>query len=71
VQLLSGVIIGLGLSAQFFEAIAQPAGAAVLVTLTQMVVWVLAGYVLVRLFRFDLRTATFASAPAAWVSCSR
>ena len=63
VQVLSGVIIGLGLSAEFFEALAQLAGAAVLVNLTQMVVWVLAGYVLVWVFGFDRRTATFASAP--------
>jgi uncharacterized protein len=63
VQVLSGVIIGLGLSAQFFEAITQLAGAAVLVNLTQMVVWILAGYLLVWLFGFDPRTGTFASAP--------
>lgn len=63
VQVLSGMIIGLGLSAQFFEALAQLGGAALLVNLTQMVVWVLAWYVLVRLFRFDPSTATFASAP--------
>ncbi|HJQ29497.1 MAG TPA: AbrB family transcriptional regulator, partial [Rubrobacter sp.] len=59
VQVLSGMIIGLGLSAQFFEALAQLGGAAMLVNLTQMVVWVLAWYVLVRLFRFDPGTATF------------
>jgi uncharacterized membrane protein AbrB (regulator of aidB expression) len=63
VQVLSGVIIGLGLSAQFFEALTQLAGAAVLVNLTQMVVWILAGYLLVWLFGFDSRTGTFASAP--------
>jgi uncharacterized protein len=63
VQVLSGVIIGLGLSSQFFEALTQLAGAAVLVNLTQMVVWILAWYLLVWLFGFDSRTATFASAP--------
>jgi uncharacterized protein len=63
VQVLSGGIIGLGLSLQFFEALVQLAGAAVLVNVTQMVVWVLAWYLLVRLFGFDPRTATFASAP--------
>ncbi len=62
VQVLGGVIIGLGPSAQFFEVLAQLAGA-VIVNLAQMVVWVLAGYLLVWLFRFDTRTATFASAP--------
>jgi uncharacterized protein len=63
VQALSGVIIGLGLSAEFFETLAQLAGAAVLINLTQMVVWVLAWYMLVWLFGFDPSTATFASAP--------
>jgi uncharacterized protein len=63
VQVLSGMIIGLGLSTRFFEALAQLAGAAVLVNLTQMAVWILAGYLLIRLFGFDSRTATFASAP--------
>lgn len=62
VQVLSGTIIGLGLSAKFFGALAQLAGAAGLVNLPQMAVWVLAGYLLPRLFRFDARTATFASA---------
>ena len=60
-QVLSGVIIGL--SAKFFEALVQLAGAGVLVNLTQMVVWILAGYLPVWLFGFDPRTATFASAP--------
>jgi uncharacterized protein len=63
VQALSGVIIGLGLSAEFFETLSQLAGAAVLINLTQMVVWVLAWYMLVWLFGFDPSTATFASAP--------
>ena len=63
VQGLSGVLIGLGFSAQFFEALAQLAGAAVLVNVTQMVVWIVAGYLLVWLFGFDPQTATFASAP--------
>ena len=63
VQVLSGVIIGLGLSAQFFEALAQLAGAAVLMNVTQMLVWIAAWYLLARLFGFDPLTATFASAP--------
>lgn len=63
VQVLSGVIIGLGLSAQFFEALAQIARVAILVNLTQMAVWIVAWYLLVWLFGFGTRTATFASAP--------
>lgn len=63
VQVLSGGIIGLGLSARFFETLAQLAGAAALVNLVQMLVWALAGYLLVKVFGFGSRTATFASAP--------
>lgn len=63
VQILSGGIIGLGLSARFFETLAQLAGASVVVNLVQMLVWVVAGYMLVRVFGFDPRTASFASAP--------
>ncbi len=63
VQTLSGGIIGLGFSARFFETLAQLAGATVVVNLVQMLVWLVAGYVLVRIFGFDPRTASFASAP--------
>jgi len=63
VQVLSGGIIGLGLSARFFETLAQLAGATVVVNLVQMLIWVVAGYLLVRVFGFDPRTASFASAP--------
>ena len=63
VQVLSGGIIGLGLSARFFETLAQLAGATALVNAVQMLVWLVAGYLLVRVFGFDPRTASFASAP--------
>ncbi len=63
VQVLSGGIIGLGLSARFFETLAQLAGATVVVNTVQMLVWLVAGYLLVRVFGFDPRTASFASAP--------
>jgi membrane AbrB-like protein len=63
VQVLSGGIIGLGLSAEFFETLANLAAAAAMINAVQMLVWVVAGYLLVRVFGFGSRTATFASAP--------
>lgn len=63
VQVLSGGIIGLGLSARFFETLVQLAGATAIVNTVQMLVWLVAGYLLVRVFGFDPRTASFASAP--------
>ena len=63
VQGLSGGIIGLGLSARFFETLVQLADATAVVNLVQMLVWLVAGYLLVRVFGFDPRTASFASAP--------
>jgi uncharacterized protein len=63
VQVFGGGVIGLGFSAEFFETLAQLAGAAVIVNSIQMLIWVVAGYLLVRAFRFDVRTATFAAAP--------
>ena len=63
VQVLSGGIIGLGLSARFFETLAQLAGATAVVNTVQMLVWLVAGYLLVRVFGFDPRTASFAAAP--------
>ncbi len=63
VQVYGGAVIGLGLSAEFFQTLAQLAGAAVVINSIQMLVWALAGYLLVRMFRFDPRTAAFAAAP--------
>ena len=65
VQVLSGGIIGLGLSARFFETLAQLAGATAVINAVQMLVWAVSFFLLVRIFRFDPRTATFASAPGA------
>ena len=65
VQVLSGGIIGLGLSARFFETLAQLAGATAVINLVQMLAWAAAFYGLVRVFGFDARTATFAAAPGA------
>jgi membrane AbrB-like protein len=63
VQGLSGGIIDLDLSPRFFETLVQLAGATAVVNFVQMLVWLVAGYLLVRVFGFDPRTASFASAP--------
>lgn len=63
VQAFGGGVIGLGLSPEFFGTLARLAGVTLLVNSTQMAVWAFAAYMLVRLFRFDARTATFAAAP--------
>lgn len=63
VQGAGGGIIGLGLSAEFFDTLARLAGVAVVVNATQMLVWAAAVGILVRVFRFDPETATFAAAP--------
>ena len=63
VQAAGGGIIGLGLSAEFFETLLQLAGVALIVNATQMLAWAAAAFLLVRLFRFDPTTATFAAAP--------
>jgi len=56
-------IIGLSLSAEFFGTLLQLAGVAVIVNATQMLAWALAAFLLVKIFRFDPTTATFAAAP--------
>ena len=63
VQDSGGGIIGLGLSAEFFETLLQLAGAAAIVNATQMLAWAVAASLLVKIFRFDPTTATFAAAP--------
>jgi membrane AbrB-like protein len=63
VQGIAGALIGLGLSAEFFETLLQLAGAALLINAIQMSVWFAAYYLLVEVVGYDLQTATFASAP--------
>lgn len=63
VQGSAGCIVGLGLSAEFFETLVQLAGVALVVNATQMLAWAAAGYLLLNVFRLDPTTATFASAP--------
>lgn len=63
VQASGGGIIGLGLSAEFFRTLLQLAGTAAIVNATQMLAWAAAGLLLVKVFRLDPTTATFAAAP--------
>lgn len=63
VQALSGGVIGLGVSGELLDALSSLVGATVIVTLTQMLVWVAACYLLEWLARYDVETAIFASAP--------
>jgi membrane AbrB-like protein len=63
VQALSGGVIGLGVSGELLGALSSLVGATVIVTLTQMLVWVAACYLLEWLARYDVETAIFASAP--------
>lgn len=63
VQTSGGGIIGLGLSAEFFETLLQLAGVAAIVNATQMLAWAAAAFLLTKIFRFDPTTATFAAAP--------
>ncbi|CAA9393354.1 MAG: hypothetical protein AVDCRST_MAG22-751 [uncultured Rubrobacteraceae bacterium] len=63
VQAAGGGIIGLGLSAEFFRTLLQLAGVAAIVNATQMLAWAVAAFLLVKTFRFDPTTATFAAAP--------
>lgn len=63
VQASGGGIIGLGLSAEFFGTLLQLAGVSAIVNATQMLAWAAAAFLLVKIFRFDPTTATFAAAP--------
>ena len=63
VQALSGGVIGLGVSGDLLGTLSSLVGATVIVTLTQMLVWVVACYLLGWLARYNAETAIFASAP--------
>lgn len=65
VQALSGVVIGLGVSGDFFGELVRLAGTAALIISTQMVLWLVMSWLLVRFFRYDLPTATLAPSPGA------
>jgi uncharacterized protein len=63
VQALGGGVIGLGVSSDFLGELVRHAGAWALILSTQMLLWLALGWLLVRLFRYDLSTATLASTP--------
>lgn len=63
VQLLGGIVIGLGLSAEFFEQLLNLAGAGFILISAQLLLWVAASWGLARLFGYDSLTALFAAAP--------
>ena len=65
VQAISGVVIGLGVSGDFLSQILQLAGAGALIISTQMVLWFVMSWLLVRFFDYDLPTATLAPSPGA------
>jgi len=65
VQAISGVVIGLGVSGNFLGQILQVAGAGALIISTQMVLWLVMSWLLVRFFKYDLPTATLAPSPGA------
>jgi uncharacterized protein len=65
VQAISGVVIGLGVSGNFLGQILQVAGAGALIISTQMVLWFVMSWLLVKFFKYDLPTATLAPSPGA------
>lgn len=68
VQVFVGVVLGLGISEEFFAALASLAGAAALFTAAQMMLWLLASYLLHRLAGYGTETATFAAAPGGMIT---
>jgi membrane AbrB-like protein len=63
VQVLAGGVIGLGVSGEFFRELVQLAVAGALIISAQMLLWFVTGWLLVKLFRYDLSTAAIASSP--------
>ncbi len=63
VQGLGGVVIGLSVSSDFLGELVRYTGAWFLIISTQMLLWLAAGWMLVKVFRYDLPTATLASSP--------
>jgi membrane AbrB-like protein len=63
VQALAGGVIGLGVSGEFFGQLFRLAGAGALILAVQMLLWLLTGWLLLKLFGFDLPTAALASSP--------
>jgi uncharacterized protein len=63
VQTLAGGVIGLGVSGNFLGELVQLAWAGVLIIVVQTLLWLVMGWLLVKLFRYSLPTTTLASSP--------
>ena len=63
VQALSGVVIGLGISAAFFERLFSLGGAVLLIVAVQVSLWLVAAHVLAKLAAYDRTSAMFSAAP--------
>ncbi len=63
VQALAGGVIGLGVSGEFFGQLFRLAGAGALILAVQLLLWLATGWLLLKLFGFDLPTAALASSP--------
>ncbi|MCA1737784.1 MAG: AbrB family transcriptional regulator, partial [Actinobacteria bacterium] len=63
VQALAGGVIGLGVSGQFLAQVFRLAGAGALILCVQMLLWLATGWLLFRIFQYDLPTAILASSP--------
>ncbi len=63
VQVLAGGVIGLQVSGEFFGQLTRLAGAGTLIVSIQMLLWFATGWMLVRLFRYDVPTSALASTP--------
>lgn len=63
VQVLAGGVIGLGVSGEFLGQLVRLAGAGALILFIQMLLWLVTGWLLVKLFDYDLPTAALASSP--------
>ena len=63
VQALGGVVIGLSVSVDFLGELVRYTGAWTLIISTQMLLWLVMGWLLAKLFHYDLPTSTLASSP--------
>ncbi len=63
VQALAGGVIGLGVSGEFLGQVFRLAGAGALILSIQMLLWLVTGWLLLKLFHYDLPTAALASSP--------
>ena len=67
VQALGGGVIGLGVTSDFLDKFAGLAAAGSIIVFAHVLVWLATFYPLAKLFRFDIMTSAFASAPGGMV----